>query len=236
MADKKQRLFDVWIVESNTVYRQVPYSVVTDWAQEGRLLGDDRLRISGTEKWVLLGEVPAFRAFLPQVEPHRAEDQAEALELVQVDFTWQPRHDDDDDVDMIPLIDISLVLLIFFMMTAAVATAGSVFKTPQAEFMLLTINPQMYWIGIHYKDGKESYSLGKSEAGEGQQYDSQDQLLKTLADTIQEEKGPVEVRIRADRDLPAEVVIQQLTPKLEKFRRQGKLRKVYIEVSQKEGR
>src|SRR6266545_2761747 len=115
----KDKTFDVWIVESNTVYKKVPYAVVTDWAQEGRLLGDDRLRAAGSEQWIPLGEVPALSVFLPRAEPHRAEDQAEALEPVQVDFSWKPRRgDDDEDVDMIPLIDISLVLLIFFMMTA----------------------------------------------------------------------------------------------------------------------
>jgi hypothetical protein len=34
---KKPQVFDVWVVETNTVYKQVPYTVVTDWAQQGRL-------------------------------------------------------------------------------------------------------------------------------------------------------------------------------------------------------
>ena len=28
---QKRRFIDVWIVESNTVYREVPFTVVTDW-------------------------------------------------------------------------------------------------------------------------------------------------------------------------------------------------------------
>ena len=39
MADKK-RLLDVWIVGINMVYREVPFAVVTDWLQQGRLLVD----------------------------------------------------------------------------------------------------------------------------------------------------------------------------------------------------
>src|SRR4051794_19833943 len=118
MAEPQRRFYDVWIVESNTVYREVPYTVVTDWVQQGRLLDDDQLRPSGTQQWQRLGDQTSFAAFLPKVEPQRADDQAEMLEPVQVDFAWRPRTDDeDDDVDMIPLIDISLVLLIFFMMT-----------------------------------------------------------------------------------------------------------------------
>ena len=34
MADQR-RFLDVWIVETNTVYQEVPFEVVTDWL--GRL-------------------------------------------------------------------------------------------------------------------------------------------------------------------------------------------------------
>ena len=37
MAEKR-RFLDVWIVESNTVYQEVPFEVVADWLQQGRLL------------------------------------------------------------------------------------------------------------------------------------------------------------------------------------------------------
>ena len=44
----KRRFLDVWIVESDTVYREVPYNVVVDWVGQGRLVEDDMLRWSGT--------------------------------------------------------------------------------------------------------------------------------------------------------------------------------------------
>src|SRR5437763_11182307 len=112
---EKQSFLDVWIVESNTVYKEVPFTVVTDWVQQGRLLEDDQVRNAGTKDWKRLGEVPAFAAYLPRAEPMRPQDEAEALEPVQFEFAWKkPPHDDDEDIDMIPLIDVSLVLLIFF--------------------------------------------------------------------------------------------------------------------------
>src|SRR5882672_7971129 len=121
MSDGKQRLLDVWILEINTVYRQVPFAVVTDWLQQGRLLADDCVRLAGSKKWHAIKAVPALGPYLPRVEPQRAEDQAEALEPVELGLDWhRPGEEEDDDVDMIPLIDISLVLLIFFMMTASV--------------------------------------------------------------------------------------------------------------------
>src|SRR5215469_3117552 len=100
MAEKR-RFLDVWIVETNTVYREVPYTVVTDWVQQGRLLPDDKLKPSGTAEWFLLGGMPAFAAYLPKVEPFRAEDEYEALEPVQIEFAWKrPRDEEEDDPDM----------------------------------------------------------------------------------------------------------------------------------------
>jgi len=164
MAEKR-RFLDVWIVESNTVYREVPYTVVVDWIQQGRLLEDDMLRWSGQAQWFRLGSTPAFSAYMPRPEPHRAEDQAEALESVHGDFSWKPRHDDeDDDCDMIPLIDVSLVLLIFFIMTGSTVALASNIKTPEAVNGDLVNRPEMIWIGIDKEpDGKPVYSLGIGE-------------------------------------------------------------------------
>jgi hypothetical protein len=47
-----RRHLDVWFIQTNVVY-----SVVTDWLQQGRLLGEDQLRYSGTEKWVTVSTV-----------------------------------------------------------------------------------------------------------------------------------------------------------------------------------
>jgi hypothetical protein len=56
MIDKRN--LDVWIIQTNTVYRNVPYAVVTDWLQQGQLLGEDQLRYSGTEKWAMISTAP----------------------------------------------------------------------------------------------------------------------------------------------------------------------------------
>src|SRR5262249_20401976 len=45
--------FDVWFQAADTVYRGVPYGVVTGWAEQGRLAAADKLRPAGTEDpWV----------------------------------------------------------------------------------------------------------------------------------------------------------------------------------------
>src|SRR5712692_3964456 len=103
MAEKR-RFLDVWLVESNTAYREVPFTVVTDWVQQGRLLENDMLRPSGTAQWFRLGGMPAFAAYLPKSPPFRADDKAEALAPVQLDFGWKRKHEEEEeDVDMIPL-------------------------------------------------------------------------------------------------------------------------------------
>src|SRR5262245_66350715 len=105
---QKRRFLDVWIVESNTVYQEVPFEVVTDWVQQGRLLADDQVKPSGTKDWRRIGGSEDLEPYLPRPEPYHAEDQAEALEPVEVPMRWK-RHpeEEDDDVDLIPLIDVS---------------------------------------------------------------------------------------------------------------------------------
>lgn len=122
----KKRFYDVWFLQANTVYKEVPYSVVTDWAEGGRLQADDRIRPSGTAQWFRLGGFPELSGFLHRDEPQPTLEEIE-LEPLYGGFTWKRRpEDDDDDPDMIPLIDVSLVLLVFFMMTASVATVSRI--------------------------------------------------------------------------------------------------------------
>src|SRR5437868_3293872 len=183
MAESR-RFLDVWILDSNTVYREVPYTVVADWVQQGRLLEGDQLRPSGSSEWFPLGSMPAFTAYLPKSEPFRVEDEAEAREPVQIDFAWrQPRGDEDEDVDMIPLIDVSLVLLIFFMMTTTVAGAGALIKTPFAGQGTQLTSEERLWVGIEQMaGGVPRYSFGRGDGGaaEGDRQLGEKELLSKV--------------------------------------------------------
>src|SRR5262249_15176299 len=151
-----QRILDVWIVDLKKVYTGVPFTVVTDWLQEGRLLPADRVRLTGKEKWHPVDKVPALTPYLPKPQPRAVEDRAEAAAPAELGFP-SPKlvEGEDEDVDMIPLIDVSLVLLIFFMMTTAIASGVfSPIPTPAARHQLATISGDMYWLGIdNQKDG-----------------------------------------------------------------------------------
>ena len=236
---ESERFFDVWIVETSTGYRKVPYSVVTDWLQEGRLLAEDKVCVSGTNKFVLLGSLPAFAAYLPKAQPHQVQDKAEALEPVEAGFAWKRRKgDEEEDVDMIPLIDISLVLLIFFMMTAsAVTTGASSIETPEAQYQGRVVGANMLWIGIDRDaDGQPTYSLGKGEKSPGDKFTSREQLLQAFASQLQNEPEETVVRVRAHRHLPYEVV-RGMVSELEKFKKpRGKLTDIFAEVNEKQAK
>jgi biopolymer transport protein ExbD len=260
MATATQRQLDVWILEVNTVYRQVPFAVVTDWLQQGRLLPDDRVRLTGSQKWHPIRVVPAFAPYVPRAAPLRADDTAEALEPVELGLDWRrPGEEDDDDVDMIPLIDISLVLLIFFMMTASVG--GGILSgitTPQATHQLSQIAKGTYWVGIDTKSQGGAvekdeagrplpwYSFGKDTSQRVPPTRDLNEVLGALAKEVQPVEGAeVRVRIRAERSLPVEAVkgvtleLQGLEARLNRERGAGKGKLLFTiqgEVSEPKGR
>jgi biopolymer transport protein ExbD len=233
---QKRRFLDVWIIDSNTVYREVPFNVVTDWIQQGRLLEDDRLRPSGTAEWFRVGGSPEFSPYLPRSEPHRVEDQAEALESVHVDFSWKkPRGEDDSDVDMIPLIDVSLVLLVFFMLTATVG-AGAFIPLPAADSGYVTDDPQEAWIGINLEgegaNQRVVYSYGQGEKELVGGLATQDQLLERFAAFLDDQPRPVKVSINSRPDVKAGVV-RDLMGALEYPPFRGKIQQKFLGVNER---
>jgi biopolymer transport protein ExbD len=235
MAEKR-RFLDVWIVDSNTVYREVPFTVVADWVQQGRLLEDDKLCPSGTKQWARVGDSPEFSPYLPKAEPFRAGDQAEALEPVHLDFGWKrPHGGEEDDPDMIPLIDISLVLLIFFMMTASGVGIAGMIATPATEFGTTTEKTDTVMIGINLENDEPVYSLAvgnKAPAKEDQGLRTQQDLLERLKDLLGRVPGRVEVSINAHKDVKSGVV-RDLTAELSKPELRRHIDDKYIGVSQK---
>lgn len=135
MAADAPRFFNVWLVQPNTVYRGVPYTVVCDWIQEGRLLGRDCIRTPGAPAWEYLDAHPLFNAYFTSEGLARLEEPAEAIDQIEMEFepVYQRYEEGDEDVDMIPLIDISMVLLVFFMMTAQNLLTATPFALPAAK-------------------------------------------------------------------------------------------------------
>ena len=238
---KERRFLDVWIIESNTVYREVPFQVVSDWIQQGRLLENDMLRRSGTAEWSPVGGSPDFAPYLPRAEPYRVDDTAEALEPVELDFRWKKRPDEeDDDVDMIPLIDVSLVLLIFFMLTASSAGLAAFVPTPPAEYGRIASTDAVQ-LNINLRgEGDErkpvySFSVGNRYLDEkDSELQSMDAMLSRLQEYLDNlpNENKVEVTINAHPDVKSGLV-REVIARLESESLRGRVQQKFIGVSEK---
>jgi len=238
MADAKKFQFDVWLTHANTVYRGVPYEVVTDWIQQGRLLEDDRIRPAGAEEWFVLSKVPAFAGYIPKPEALRTDQQAEALEPVESPFAWAGKEEQEEaDPDMIPLIDVSLVLLIFFMMTSTVSTAIANIRVPTAEKGFeITAQTKMIWIGINYvgddQPPRYQFKVDLDEVKESNNDLIEEQVLKKVEEILSKQRDVPEVRIAAHQKLSFDL-IRNLAVELEKHKAAGRIRVIKVEVGEK---
>jgi biopolymer transport protein ExbD len=236
MSDQPKRFFDLWFVEANNVIKEVPFHVVTDWLQQGRATGDDRVKPSGTADWVPFGSVVAFQPYLLQLVPIRAEDPAEAMDPVEMDFDWK-RHEteEDDDVDMIPLIDVSLVLLVFFMMTTTVSALSRIAVPPMSHVSTIDTNPGVIRVDIDLRNGERVYSLGlgtQAPAPDDDNLGSDVELLGRLDARLGVVTEPPKVRIAAHQDIPF-VYVEEVLKGLEKRRQNNQISDVTVEVNER---
>lgn len=200
--------FDVWYVKADTIYKNVPYSVVTGWADQGRLAATDKVRTAGIEEpWVTIKNHPQIGDFLfRRGEPAEASsEQAEQLGPIEMDTHWpKSAADDDDDVDMIPLIDISLVLLIFFMMTAAVSTLSPT-GVPEMKYAAeLEDGSNTITLVIDKRPNNEvslSMRVGNTEPAEDANLRTIEELMQHLDARLGEFERPPVVHIACHRGL-----------------------------------
>ncbi len=200
--------FDVWFVAADTVYRGVPYGVVTGWAEQGRVAADDKLRAAGTEgPWVRVADHPLVSDFLyRRSEPAPpVADVAEQLQPVELDVVVRRgTGEEDEDVDMIPLIDISLVLLIFFMMTTAVAALSPV-NVPDMKYASeFGKDADAITIQIDKRGEEVFFSLRMGDRPPeliDNNLRTPEEVLRRLDARLAEVQRPPEVRIACNRDL-----------------------------------
>jgi biopolymer transport protein ExbD len=236
-----ERLFyDIWLCEPNLVYREVPFVVVSSWFAEGRILADDKVRPSGQVDWHRLAEAPILLPHLPRPAPTPVESSPPGPELTtpsaDTEDIDQPlptavaRVSEDDDPDMIPLIDISLVLLIFFLMTGKSLTGvstteqqsqpsvNSIFrsgsKLPRAKYAELIERPDIVAVSIGKDvDGRYLYFVADRWKDPLELHD----VLSTLGREIKDRNltpRDITILLRADENIPFSEV-QALTIGLE---------------------
>jgi len=127
----RKNLFELKVVSLNRVYGPVDLGSLVRLAAQGRLSPRDMVRAVGVREWTPLAEVPQIAGALPQrrvsEEEFGLDDEAEG-ELVR----WRRRSRQESELDMTPMIDVTFQLLIFFMLTNALANPPPV-DVPRAE-------------------------------------------------------------------------------------------------------
>jgi len=204
--------WDVWLSDQNTVYTGVPYSVVCDWIVDGRLLPQDRGRPAGASGAVWT-PLPRYEWFSPyfaaQAAPSGSDDVAEAHEAVELGF--RRKHEEEEgEVDLVPLIDISMVLLIFFtmmrLMNAAQGAAQSraAIPTPEAENGYVVEKADMITIGLNIDEKSQGLQYFINE--EPVQPNTEEQMLYQLRLLLEKRPGEPRVILRAHEALPTSTV------------------------------
>jgi biopolymer transport protein ExbD len=209
----KPSVYDVWFLQANEVLQQVPYDVVTEWVQQAKLKPTDKIRTHGKTTWKLVSDDSLVGEFVSVPTPKvRSKQDAGDKESggVALDFRWKNKHAvEDDDVDMIPLIDISLVLLIFFMMTATVASVSKIDVPKMKNAGKLDASPDIIRIDIDYVNKRPLYGIGIGSAspaeGDGELADGV-AMLQRLDAMIGSRTTSVKVRLSAHGDVPYEIV------------------------------
>ena len=207
--------FDVWFVAADTVYKAVPYAVATGWAEQGRLAADDKVRPAGvTSAWTRVGDHPLLSDYLFAPSPDAPTDLAEQLHEVEMDIPPRKAAEDDDDndndVDMIPLIDISMVLLIFFMMTATVAAVSTVELPAMKHAGDISNAADALTVQIDKRPGGDVfYAVRVGElppANADNNLTTKDEIVARLKAHLQGAEQPPEVRIACHKELPRALV------------------------------
>ncbi len=250
---KPPKAFDVWFLTANTVYKAVPYNVVADWTQLGRLAASDMVRPAGTEvAWQKLGDSEFLADYLPQPQSGKAvlasENEVapattnagavpasttppagvaidELPDPEAMKFRSRPA-EEDNDVDMIPLIDISMVLLVFFIMIKAEGALAPV-DVPEMRYAgQLSADPDAITITIDQLNRDEVfYSVRVGPTAPKPEHNSlrtPEDAIRALDELLATAQRPPEVRIACRKELPRERVYE-LRRELE-----GRQKKNYI--------
>jgi biopolymer transport protein ExbD len=260
MPAKPPKAFDVWFVAANTVYKAVPYNVAADWAQQGRLAAADMVRPSGTEQaWERVSDHELLADYLPRPGAAKAASGAKVVAAEAAPagavLATQPageaaaeesvelpepeprpaagRFEDDDEVDMIPLIDISMVLLVFFIMIQAAGALAPV-DVPEMKYAgQLTADPDAVTITVeklNTEDVVYSVRVGPSPPEPGRDgLKTPEQAIDALKEALRGMQRPPEVRIACRKDLPRERVYE-LRRMLEKLRKENMVNNIVATV------
>ena len=234
---KSADAFDVWFLAADQVYRGVPWAVVSGWAEQGRLAGTDRVRPAGsTVAWQRVQDDPRLADFLFDPARHQGESAGD-LAPVELDVDPRPRARelDDEEVDMIPLIDVSLVLLVFFMLTTVVAAVSPVTVPEMKYAQEIAKETDSITVMIDKLGATEHvYALrlgDRPPTPDDNNLLTLGELVTRLDKRLTERREPPEVRIACHLDLPRGLV-REVTQELNKRQLKNQIRSYSADVNE----
>ena len=219
------KYYDVWIVKANQVIREIPATTILQWIGERRLISRDKIRPAGTAEWFEVGQNPSLANNPLQNENVELEDSASASQL------FGKHQVVDDDIDMIPLIDVSLVLLVYFLMSTSSMGSGTSTKLPIAEYASVKGIKDQAWIEI---DSSKKFTVGLAERKKDQttKFETQEKLISYLQDEIKKGQGFKEITVYAPGDISAGT-IRTLVTSIEKSFGKDEILKIHLGVTGK---
>jgi len=243
--------YDVWLVKPNQIYRGMPLEVLAGWVQQGRAAAADKISAAGANAWVPVDKHPIFRDYIRRAVPLTAVNpKAVILASTVMPPSAVDHHGDleapeplghnhdeevDDEVDMIPLIDISLVLLIFFMMTSVVSALSPVEVPTISSGMEVTTEADAVSVQIDLRaNGSAFYALQVGKAPVTSENNNLETLpeVKGRLDAVLAgiSKAP-EARITCNKKIK-HVRVQELVTVLDEYRRRGLISVYKAEVNE----
>ena len=188
------RLMELKVVSLGRVYGPVPIETLVRLAGGGRISTQDLVRPVGAPTWLRVTEVPSLAACLPQ--PSVA---GKDLEMdLDAGTKWvapKPRRRAEEaEMDMTPMIDVTFQLLIFFMLTHAMANPPPM-DVPEAKHGR-GVNMEGQQLILVDQDGK--YYLGHQAEPENAA-ESLDVLVKEVRSNASQTDAKMDVIINAHK-------------------------------------
>jgi len=199
------------IVALGRVYGPVALEKLLRLAAAGRIAAHDMVRPAGASAWLLVTEVPALAARLPQ-RASNVEDLDREIEPAGGWITTPGRWQGDDvEMDMTPMIDVTFQLLIFFMLTHALANPLPM-DVPEVTYGRgVTVEGQQFIL----IDENGTYYLGYSAAPESAAA-SLDALVEEVRENARRSDVRLEVIVSGHRRC-AHGQVRQLVERLSTF-------------------
>lgn len=189
-----------WLVRlsADPTPRAVPTPLaVLEGLREGEWETTDEVRGPGERLWVPIEEHPAFADAVAEMGPP------------------PPEHPDETHLDMNPLIDVALVLLIFFILTATVSTLRRTIELPppQEDGEKASRTPQKsdfedraFTVTVTLDEREQPVVKVSTSSGSERviAYDDIEKELKTVVDST----GRKEMLLRMSNDVVWDVYVQ----------------------------